>query len=106
MKFKWTDDTIVKQVILVRNDLDMRKGKIASQCCHAAVNPVDKRVILKVGSLEELDSYLRKANAAALIVKLIVDAGHTQVEPMTPTVLSIIGPEDIVDAITGGLRLL
>lgn len=26
-----------KMVFVVRNDLDMRKGKIAAQCCHAAV---------------------------------------------------------------------
>lgn len=27
----------VKQVIVVRKDLNMRKGKIASQCCHASM---------------------------------------------------------------------
>lgn len=27
----------IKQVIVVRKDLNMRKGKIASQCCHASM---------------------------------------------------------------------
>ena len=27
----------MKQVIVVRKDLNMRKGKIAAQCCHASL---------------------------------------------------------------------
>lgn len=106
MRLKWTDETVLKQVILVRTDLEMRKGKVASQVAHAAVNPIDKRVILKVGSLAELEAYERKAQAAALITRKIADAGHTQVDPGTVTVLSIIGPESIVNDITGELKLL
>ena len=37
----------MKQVMVVRTDLKMRKGKIAAQCCHGAVgaykkSPADK----------------------------------------------------------------
>jgi PTH2 family peptidyl-tRNA hydrolase len=32
----------VKQVLVVRKDLNMRKGKIASQCCHASLGAILK----------------------------------------------------------------
>lgn len=48
-----------------------------------------------------------KAEAQGLITYLVADAGHTQVEAGTETVLAI-GPahEDAINAITGHLKLL
>lgn len=111
-----------KQAILIRTDLKMGKGKIASQASHASVqgvlqNSVEKinlwksqgmkKIVLKVKDEKELMSYKRKAGEAGLIVAVIKDAGRTQVEPGTVTAL-VIGPdeESKIDKITGDLKIL
>lgn len=60
---------MMKQVMIVRTDLKMRKGKIAAQCCHGSIgaykkSPSEKirkweneayaKVVLKVQTKEEL----------------------------------------------------
>ena len=64
----------MKQVILVRMDLKLPKGKLAAQCCHASVEAVlnsskkkvdewrsegQKKVVLKVKDDKELIEYVR-----------------------------------------------
>lgn len=110
----------LKQVILVRNDLKMSKGKAAAQVAHAAVeatlksnpNMVKKwrdsgmkKITLKVDSEKELYKYLQIAKDEMLITALIKDAGRTEIEPGTPTCLAI-GPdkEGNIDSITGELK--
>lgn len=39
---------MIKQVIVVRKNLGMRKGKIASQCCHASMG-----VLFKDGTVQD-----------------------------------------------------
>ena len=112
----------MKQVILVRMDLKMPKGKLAAQCCHAAVQaafkaPKDllkewdrqgsKKVVLKVKDKEELRKYLRLAKQAKLRPTLIRDAGRTFLKPGTETCLGI-GPdeESNIDKVTGELSPL
>ena len=114
--------TSYKQVILVRQDLNMPKGKLAVQCSHAAVDAAlscprekleawkkggMKKVALKVSNLEELQMYAKKARAAHLLVKVITDAGKTFFSEPTITCVAI-GPdrEDVVDKITGSLKML
>ena len=42
----------IKQVIIVRKDLNMRKGKIAAQVAHAAMKVIlDKMVVTKTSKL-------------------------------------------------------
>lgn len=111
-----------KQVILVRSDLKLPKGKLAAQSAHASLeaamksprNIVDewrsdggKKVVLKVDNLEELRRYKASAEKEKLTVALITDAGHTTVEPGTVTCLGI-GPdrEEKIDKITGELKIL
>lgn len=111
-----------KQVILVRKDLGLPKGKLSAQCAHAAVEAVlkasDKKVsawrkegmpkiVLKVKDEKELLSYLQKAKDDGLTTALITDAGRTVVAPGTKTCAAI-GPdeEEDVDRITGKLPLL
>ncbi|MBI2653852.1 peptidyl-tRNA hydrolase [Candidatus Woesearchaeota archaeon] len=111
-----------KQVILVREDLKLPKGKLAAQSSHASVDAtlksdkriVDlwkkeggKKVILKVMDKKELLKYKEMAEDSGLKTALIVDAGHTVLEPGTITCLGI-GPdlEEKIDKITGKLKMV
>ncbi|MFH0863435.1 MAG: peptidyl-tRNA hydrolase Pth2 [Candidatus Altiarchaeota archaeon] len=109
-----------KQVIVVRSDLAMGKGKIAAQASHAAVATADKsrykadwlsqgqkKTVVKVTGEKELLTILHAARDAGLPTVLIEDAGHTQVEPGTKTCVGI-GPAPVeqIDKITGKLKLL
>ncbi len=112
----------MKQVILVRMDLKMSKGKLAAQVSHASVecllkshkDDIDtwrkqgmKKVVLKVADLKELVLYKNRADDAGLVTGFIVDAGHTEIAPGTATCLGIgPAPEGKVDAVTGGLSML
>ena len=114
----------IKQVIVVRTDLDMGKGKIASQVGHACVlgaehvrksNPEwfsewwvgQEKVVLKVGNLKELEQVKQDAIELNVPWSEVADAGHTQIAPGTTTCISI-GPasEESIDKITGDLKLL
>ncbi len=115
----------LKQVILVRTDIRMGKGKIASQVAHASVDAVlktlrrnpfkvmywrkegMKKSVLKVSSAEHLIKLRDKAEMLGLTTSLIIDAGRTQIRPNTMTCLAI-GPdaEDRIDKVTGDLKLL
>jgi PTH2 family peptidyl-tRNA hydrolase len=113
---------IMKQAILVRQDLKLPKGKLASQCAHASVEAVlisDKslvkewrnegmaKIVLKVKDLKELRYYNQIAKDIGLTTALITDAGRTVVEPGTVTCLAI-GPDDNekIDRIVKDLKLL
>jgi PTH2 family peptidyl-tRNA hydrolase len=111
-------------VIVVRTDLGMGKGKLCSQVAHAALavynlakekNPSlvreweregAKKVVLKVGSEEELLDVYRRAVEKGLPSVLIKDRGLTQIPPSFTAVG--IGPEreEKIDEVTGNLRLL
>ena len=112
----------MKQVIVVRTDLKMRKGKIAAQCCHGAIGAYKKsdskkikkwedeayaKVVLKVQTLEELQELKKIADEKGVVNYLVVDAGRTQIPASSTTVLAM-GPDedDILDEITGDLKLL
>lgn len=111
-----------KQVILVRQDLKLPKGKLAAQAAHAAVSAVlkadkdavrkwsvagMKKIALKVMDEQELYRYVQQAKDAGLVTAVITDAGKTVVAPGTVTCAAI-GPDDevIVDRITSELSLL
>ncbi|HID47493.1 MAG TPA: peptidyl-tRNA hydrolase [Methanothermococcus okinawensis] len=114
-----------KQVIVVRTDLNMGKGKIATQACHASIDAFikaqrecpevvekwlsegQKKVVVKVKSQEELMEVFKKATLEGLPCSLIRDAGRTQLTPGTCTAVAI-GPEreERIDRITGKLKLL
>lgn len=110
----------MKQAIVVRTDIKMKKGKIASQVSHASLaaffdskNPEEwiktgmKKVVLKVSSEEELVDLYKKARKEKLPCELISDKGLTQVKPGSITTLGIGPAEDKkIDKITGKLKLL
>ena len=114
-----------KQVIVVRTDIKMSKGKMAAQAGHAAVSAAEYarrnrpewwapwinegqcKIAVKASSEEEILELERKARNANLPVALIVDRGLTELPPETTTCLGIgPAPANKVDAITGNLRLL
>ncbi len=111
-----------KQVILVRVDLKLPKGKLGAQCSHASVEAVlrsekrkvkkwrqvgQKKVVLKVADLRSLRKYNQIAKDNGLTTALITDGGRTVIAPGTVTCLGI-GPdnEDNIDAVTGELKML
>ncbi len=109
-----------KQVILIREDLDLSSGKLCSQAAHAAISSAvrskyfkkwekdgQKKVILKVKNLNQLIELQKKCSKLKIAHALISDAGRTEVEPGTITALGI-GPdkEELINKITGALPLL
>lgn len=112
-------------ILVVRNDLKMGKGKIAAQCGHAAVGAFQSaqrkmpqmlrrwensgcaKIAVKCESEPELMALRKQALTGGLNVCLIRDAGRTQIEPNSKTVLAI-GPANNkdLDRITGHLKLL
>lgn len=114
-----------KQVVVMRTDLGMGRGKMAAQSGHACVMGADrvkrthpgwydawwaggqKKVALKVPGLDELLRIRAAAAAAGLPYQVVSDAGHTQLDPGTVTCMSIgPAPESAIDKITGDLKLL
>ncbi len=114
-----------KLVILVRTDIKMSKGKIAVQVAHASVTCAiksylsdfksfnawysegQKKVALKVKNINELMEFKKKLDENNILNCVISDAGLTELEPGTITVLGA-GPckEEEIDKITGHLPLL
>ena len=100
---------MLKQVILVPLWLKMQTGKVASQCCWAAVRGgtgVEKRIILKVDTDAEMQRLWFEAENAKLCRFKITDEGLTEVPPGSVTAVSFIGEEEEVDKVTRGLPLL
>jgi len=114
-----------KQVLVVRLDLDMGRGKAAVQCAHAAVSAAEEarnhlhnwwkswmeegqlKVAVKVLDLDSILDLERKGRSKGIPVHLVKDRGLTQVPPGTITCLGLgPAPSDIVDSLTGNLALL
>ena len=112
----------MKQAILVRMDLKMDKGKLATQACHASVESVlksdgnvvnawreegMKKIVLKVADKKELLELKKKAESLGLVTALITDAGLTFFKKPTVTCLAI-GPDEdeAIDKVTKELKLL
>lgn len=125
-----------KQVIVMRRDLNMRKGKMIAQGAHASmkvlleqmvVGPEEgkrtlwasdamrdwldylfTKVCVQVGSETELLAVYEAAQKAGLPCALIVDAGLTEFGGVPTKTCCAIGPAypDKIDPITGHLKLL
>lgn len=121
--------TDVKQVLLYRRDLKMRKGKIAAQIAHASLAvflradegvwdrlevPLDPamaswararcaKIVLSVESEADLIRAYELAREAGLPAALITDAGHTEFHGVPTRTTVAIGPAPIdrIDPITG-----
>jgi PTH2 family peptidyl-tRNA hydrolase len=125
-----------KQVIVMRKDLGMRKGKMIAQGAHASLKVVldagapdpdgagftialdpalsawlggrFTKICVSVDSEAALDAIVARARAAGVRCALIVDAGHTEFHGIPTRTCCAVGPawSDAVDAITGELPLL
>lgn len=99
----------IKLVIVVRTDLGISSGKVAAQCAHAAVisyrnaevqspqlcqswlNTGQQKVVVKSDKPGEsvLLNYVKLAKSKGLVTSTVIDAGHTQVQRGTLTVVGI-----------------
>lgn len=123
-----------KQVLVVRKDLNMRKGKIGAQCAHASlgvilnkmkvfsngdrhlikddrinpwINNSFTKICVSVNSEEELLEIHQKAKEAGLLTCLITDNGQTEFNGVKTNTVVAVGPDLIekVDQITKHLPL-
>lgn len=109
----------MKQVLLVRDDIDMSRGKAIAQGSHVSVlasreteedtvsewlNSGGKKIVLRVSSEDELLEIIESVDS--LPTAKIRDLGYTELEPDTLTA-GAIGPanEDKIDEYTGNLPL-
>ncbi|GMI46614.1 hypothetical protein TrCOL_g6959 [Triparma columacea] len=119
-----------KMVLAVNKSLKMGNGKIAAQCCHAAVGCYKRakkaypaglraweytgcaKVAVKIQGekkevLEQFSEITRKCRELGVAYYLVEDAGRTQIEPGSKTVIGVgPGPVDIVDQITSEFKLM
>lgn len=66
----------------------------------------ETKIALRADTTERLLELEKEAKALNLPTYLVQDAGRTQVPAGSNTVLGIMGRLDVVDKVTGGLRLL
>ena len=126
----------VKQVIVLRTDLNMRKGKMAAQAAHASMavlldasettenGDVIKircddnmmtwlsnsftKIVLGVASEEELLQCYREARNRGIPCSLITDAGATEFHGVPTNTAIALGPAQSreIDAITGPMGIV
>jgi len=114
----------IKQVIAVRKDLKLTKGKMSAQVAHASVEAYRlakdqhsqitkiwtatgaKKVVVYVEDKTDLINLMGKL-PSEIPSKVIIDSGRTHLEPGTMTCIGI-GPyhEDQLDKYTGALKLV
>lgn len=119
-----------KQVIVMRRDLGMRRGKEIAQGAHASMiwlahrirqpgytfTEAERRwldgaftkVCVRVDSEEELLAVVQRAHEAGVLVHLCVDAGRTEFHGVPTPTCCAVGPDypERLDLITGHLKLL
>ncbi|KAL8296728.1 hypothetical protein RB597_006039 [Gaeumannomyces tritici] len=122
-----------KLVLVVRTDLGMTKGKIAAQCghatlaCYKALSKAAQRtpggaeakvlhrwerqgqakIAVQTKSQDEVLTLMGQARSLGITAEVIQDAGRTQIEAGSMTVLGVgPAPKSLVDKVTGHLKLL
>ena len=123
---KKRDPTNYKLMLCVRSDIKMTPGKIASQCAHAVHygtlfdkslrdNRVlgwcwgvskYKTVVVKLNGKNHMNNVYEKCKKNGINCGFVTDAGRTQVDTGTRTVLWV-GPEenDRLREVTGDLKI-
>lgn len=114
----------MKQVIVVRKDLNMRKGKMIAQGAHASLmayrasrfavtdrwidDHAQAKICLGASSEDEIRRIHAEALAAGLVCEMVFDHGRTEFHGVETLTALCIGPDDStkIDAITEKLSLL
>lgn len=118
----------IRQVIVVRTDLEMPLGKLISQCCHASQlakeqqenNPIyfdflnewkltgRTKITVGIKSEEKLNNLVEKALNLGINVYVVTDEGRTVFNGVPTVTCACFGvaPKELLDKITGRLRLL
>jgi PTH2 family peptidyl-tRNA hydrolase len=114
----------MKQMLIIRKDLGMRKGKMIAQGAHASLGAYlkysdhpwvkewlkgpFKKIAVSVNSEEELLSLYRQAEILQIPRDLIKDAGLTEFGGVATYTAIALGPapDDVLDPLTGELKLL
>jgi PTH2 family peptidyl-tRNA hydrolase len=118
-----------RMALIVRTDLGMTKGKAAAQCAHAALGCYrlmqtdgaesqnlamlrrwersgQAKITLQVKSKEEMDLLFAKAISLNINSYIVHDAGRTQIEAGSATVLGLgPAPKMVLDEVTCELKL-
>lgn len=123
-----------KQILVVRKDLNMRKGKIAAQCAHASMAVLLRqmfdgedgsrilksdpridpwldgaftKICVSVNSEEELLAVHEAAKKAGILTSLIQDNGTTEFKGIKTNTVVAVGPDrcEKIDLITKHLPL-
>jgi PTH2 family peptidyl-tRNA hydrolase len=125
-----TEEPVPKQVIVMRRDLGMRRGKEIAQGSHASMIWLAVRirqpgytfteaerqwldgsitkVCVRVDSEEELLGIVQKAQESGVVAYLCVDAGRTEFHGVPTPTCCAVGPDfpERIEPITGHLKLL
>lgn len=115
----------VKMVFFVRMDLKMGKGKIGSQCGHAAIglykiflkndknnilddweNNGSKKITLKVKGESDFSDVIKYCEINDIKYHQVIDAGKTQISPNSKTVLVIMEEQKKLHNLTYKYKLL
>lgn len=123
-----------KQILIIRKDLNMRKGKIAAQAAHASMGAIlsqmtredntmildltderlsawitgqFKKICVYVNTEQELIDIYEKAKENNLICSLIKDSGLTEFNGVPTLTAAAIGPDfdEKIDAVCKHLPL-
>lgn len=115
----------VKMIFVIRTELKMGKGKIASQVGHCAImlykellkknnknlldafeNTGSKKIVTKLKTEKELNFLKKQAEKLNIINCTVQDAGKTQIACGSVTVIGFVGPAKLLNSFTKNLKLV
>jgi peptidyl-tRNA hydrolase, PTH2 family len=113
-----------KMMLVVNQELNMGKGKIAAQCGHASVGCYKRsmkkcpkalkaweytgcaKIAVKCPTTQDLETIAALAKSMDVPMYLVEDAGRTQIAAGSRTVLGLFGPAFVFGPLTDHLKLM
>jgi len=110
-----------KQAIIINEGLEMSKGKMTAQACHASLSAYlksdedersdwkssgQKKIVVKAPE-DDFDDFMAQAERLNIPCYKVMDAGLTEIESGSQTAIGL-GPDKAskIDKITGELELV